>query len=629
LSDERSAPAGENDYDEIRAELRRRGYLEGRIERFVLRGVLSAGNRFGRLLGSALRASLIGGPLLGAVLAASAATANRPLLGAADLPLLWLYFAAMSIAGLFLLDLLATGAVVAFARRRPGRSATALRGAWLVGLPTVAYLVLLWWHRRPSSGPVEAILTLVAALLIGILVAWLGGLVSLAGLVGGRRDVPRRSRTGRIVLAVLVLPVAAALFLLRDAATGPGDAMPASAFDVDPRGTAVLFLGVDGLDARLVEVLAPRGAVDGLLGAMERGAVHPLRPDRPAEPPEVWTTLLTGVPASEHGITSLSAERLPGISTPLAPRAGPLPLGAALRFLLPSTTVPVSGRSRRVRTLWEIAALRDPSVAVGWWASWPASDSPGNGGYLVTDRALPKLLAGAPGDRDTRPGSLFDRMRTDFPDDLDRSRRAFAKAFGHLPDGEARRMAWESFLIDDHALTVTDRILEDAAVRQAFVYLPGLDILRDRLARRESPGETATLLDGPQAIEDYVRWLDGRVSGRFGARPGTRTVLVAEPGRRSGRSSEGFIVLHGPGIRPACVGTPLGSLDVAPLSLWLAGFPASREMPGRIPGNCLPRDPRVQDRIATWGRNELVETAGGSDYDDEMLERLRSLGYLQ
>ena len=78
------APVTEPGYEDVRRRLEERGYLRGRIERFVLRDVLTATAAGPSLVRSAARAALVGGPVLGALLAATVAVSNRPLVRAID-----------------------------------------------------------------------------------------------------------------------------------------------------------------------------------------------------------------------------------------------------------------------------------------------------------------------------------------------------------------------------------------------------------------------------------------------------------------------------------------------------------------------------------------------------------------
>ena len=86
------------------------------------------------------------------------------------------------------------------------------------------------------------------------------------------------------------------------------------------------MIGVDGLDGSLVEAYADRGGVDRLLELFSRGAVFPMRRP-PGEPPEVWTTIATGVEPEVHGVRSAGATRLPGVASPIAARSAPIAAG--------------------------------------------------------------------------------------------------------------------------------------------------------------------------------------------------------------------------------------------------------------------------------------------------------------
>ncbi len=614
-------------YETVRRKLLDRGYLHGPIERFVLRDLEGVRSGARPLFVAAAKAGLIGGPILGGLLGIAALLANRLALG--DLILLWAYFAALSTVVLFVLNIVVALPWMALARRRGARSSDAVFAGLIVALPTMVYLGLLWTRRHRGHAVTEDLLFLVLALAVALLVAWLAGMVSLAGIIGRTGQVPdRRRRTVLLALLVLV-PLGLLLFVSRGVLAEAGGLRPA-AFEPAGNTRRLVVVGVDGLEAGLVEAFEPRGVVSGLLDAMGRGAVFPFRRPADGEPAAVWTNLMTGMPAREHGVGGAGSERLPGVSTPLNAESGPMPLEAALRFLLPTETVPTSGHQRRVRTLWEIVALRQPAVAVGWWASWPAdtdtdADTPG---YVVSDRVLPKLLAGAGPDRDTLPGSLFGRMRSDFDGDRRRLQADFERFFGASGSASLDRWMWESFLIDGYALQWTERLMADPDVRAAFVYLPGLDILRERLALRGDGDGIAGVLATQAGLETYVGWLDRLFERMSAAEQAHDWVLLADPGRRAEVDSEGFVVIVGESVEPGCVAPQGSTLDAAPRVLRLLGFPTSREMPGTPADSCWSSGTPVPEVIETFGRKVPPRELPASDFDDEMVERLKSLGYL-
>jgi len=618
-----SQPDGTH-YEDVRQKLVERGYLDGRIEQFILGDILAERPGTWDLARTGLRAAALGAPILGGVLAGAAVAVNRPLLRAADAVVLWIYFSALAGAALFLLSLAAALAAGALARRRGARAADSIRASLLVALPTLTYLVVTWWQRRPIPDLAADALFLAAVLVCTLVVARLAGVVSLAGIIGRTGQVPDRSRRRILILVAVLVPLSAAALLVRNASQrGSAVAVAASSFEPDVSGDRLLFVGVDGLDSALVQDLEPHGAVAGLLDRMASGAVFPVRRAGEREPAEVWTTLMTGMPAEAHGVREAGGERLWGVAAPLRRDAGPAALEVAVRFLLPARTVPTTSAVRRVPTLWEIARLKIPSAAIGWWTSWPAANGGEGGGrgYVVSDRVLPKLLSGRAEDRDTAPVSLYARLAARFPAERSRIRGEFAARFAPLPRDLADA-AWESFLIDAFQWSTAQLLMQDPGVRAAFVYLPGLDILRLRL---QDPRHG--IHDVSLSLGSYVSWLDGILSEALERRDGWCVLLVADRGRAARVDAEGFaVVVRGP-AQPKCVGGILTEMDVTPLALSILGFPPSAEMAGAVPSECLDL-PSIAE-IPTYGRTGVPSDPAPSDFDPEMVERLRSLGYVR
>jgi hypothetical protein len=127
-------------------------------------------------------------------------------------------------------------------------------------------------------------------------------------------------------------------------------------------------------------------------------------------------------------------------------------------------------------------------------------------------------------------------------------------------------------------------------------------------------------------VESYLRWLDETVFAEA-ARASSRVVLVAIPAQCD-RLGGGFVAVAGGGAQPRCVGPPVANIDVAPIALEALGLPESREMDGRVPAAC-PLGPARPTPIATWGRRGASVSGTVSAYDPEMVERLKSLGYLR
>ena len=104
-----------------------------------------------------------------------------------------------------------------------------------------------------------------------------------------------------------------------------------------------------------------RGDLPVLARLIDGGGRAVLRAEPPLYSPVVWTTLATGFPPSEHGVTQLEM---------------PDPTGDA----------PILAASfhRRRAALWQMVSAGGKDVGiVGWWTRWPAEPVRGT---LVSDR---------------------------------------------------------------------------------------------------------------------------------------------------------------------------------------------------------------------------------------------------
>ena len=613
-------------YDAVRRRLKERGYLTSHLDRFVLLPAVASRSAFRVVLGTAAKAALVVGPLLGGLLAAVLAWSERPLERWTDLPILWVYLLAPATFAVFALDVLIALAVGALAGRRGPRPVDPGSVASVAGLLALAYVLAVWWIRSGDGRVVEDLLFVLVALPVVVAIGRLAGLVSIAGLLGRTGDVPelrRRSRGALLAIAVMAAGIALGARAVLGFGGRPVGLVP---FGPPARVASVLVIGIDGLEGALVAALDERGALPNLLGALERGATFPLHRIGSAEPAEVWTTIATGLPAEEHGVGGAGVDTLPGVRTTLR---GALPLWTAWRLLLPARTVPASGSVRRAPALWEIASEHAGTAVVGWWATWPVPvDERPHGEsrarYVVSDRVLPKLLAELPADRDTLPAALRDRLASRFAGEIERLRLDFSSRFAGVPPG-FQEWAWDSYLIDSFATDRLRDLLSDDQVGVGFVYLPGLDILRHRLAGVPRSAGDLGVFEVLRVLELYVAALDERLAPLL-ASDRSHTVVVADRGRTG--ETEGFVAVRGAAAEIACVGPAVGPLDLAPLILDLMGFPASAEMPGRTPSACLASTNGPPGQVATYGR--LPRGDRGMSVDDpEILERLRSLGYLR
>jgi hypothetical protein len=270
---------------------------------------------------------------------------------------------------------------------------------------------------------------------------------------------------------------------------------------------------------------------------------------------------------------------------------------------------PATSVLRRTKTFWNVASEKGLRVAVvNWWATWPADAV---NGAIVTERALFKLEKGGAFERETWPPELFARL-------------------GPLA---ARAAADKPREIDAFALESARMLrLPDPPDLEA-VYLPGLDIATmQQLGEGGGPG-LASLDARLDTVRAYYRFVDGVIGEAVDeCTPDDVLVVVGDPGRMARRAggAEGLLVLRGSPVAPGDLG-PVSERDVAPTVLHLAGLPVSRELEGRALEASLGAGFRAAHPVRTvdsYGRRPPTRPAE-SAFDRDMLEELRSLGYVQ
>jgi hypothetical protein len=289
-----------------------------------------------------------------------------------------------------------------------------------------------------------------------------------------------------------------------------------------------------------------------------------------------------------------------------------------------------TGLQRRSKTFWEVAAdFGLQTSVVNWWASWPA---PAGSGIVLSDRATLRLERGGELDAEIAPASLYTSLTPEWPSLRDQARRQILMTFEGTDTADAAvlRRAAEQDAVPT-ALAV--RLLAESTDLRA-IYLSGLDIAQHTLTGGAGGAglPASTLAARVDAIERYYEFLDRLLAPLVDdPRPGSIVALLADPGRSASRGP-GLLVLAGTGVRAGARQGGSGA-DVAPTILYLLGVPVSRELPGRARTDLV--DPSFVSRVPvrsldTYGRRTIgPRPPGSTPLDQEMLERLRSLGYVR
>lgn len=634
--------AAPHDLEQVRAELRRLGYLSHRFDRFLLQDALAPRRPWRSLAALAAKVGLLAGAPLALALAFALAAANGSLARSPlDLFPLFLHLlapAAVVVGVAFLVLCAALTLVLAISHVRR-IEALALAVALIAGAAALAFGA---WRLRDLTAEARpwqlAVLAVAAPAAIYALVKLVyGGLLALA--IRLTDHAPESRLFSRRWPGVALAVAAFLLFLPAVLAVGRTSPSPPPSLPAAP-GDRVLLVGVDGVLPAEVDYLVARGELPALAGmAAEGGLLGYRRP--PDEPPAVfWTTVATGRRAAEHGVTAIDSYRPLGVTTPLA-RSGPLraywsrvaePLGLAEHR-------PVLAYRRRAFTVWELAARGGtPVVAVDWWGTFPAEPLPG----LVVAHGAYQLLedadGGPGGDPEGDPsGGGVAQSRAVAPEaalgEVAEMRRAAAAVadvdfLAAAIPGRGEEIDRLALAPDRFYRAVFERWAARPAVRAGAIYLPALDIA----AQGWSGGEVA--------FADLVRHELGAVdellarTAAAAGEEGWTVAVVLDPGRRGGGEGRA-VIWRSRGCAPAeaeaepgaeaepAVLPEIAPAEIASALLRALGLPQSEELPPPPEVCTWPQPPA---RLATYGeRGRPPATAAESD---EYLESLRSLGYL-
>jgi len=398
-------------------------------------------------------------------------------------------------------------------------------------------------------------------------------------------------------------------------------------------GIKVAVIGLDGADWELIDPLIARGRLPNLARLKAGGAWGPMRSMDPMLSPLLWTTVATGKPPEQHGIIDF-----------------------LVRDARTGKPVPVSSRARKVKALWNMLGdAGRTSDIVAWWATWPAEPTEG---HIVSDRVAYSTFSFTQG--------LEDAAGATWPKEYFAAIRGRLVVAAAIPDAELRRFADatpEEFrrlaTIVASARSYQAAGLDLLAQGQPdlfALYYQGIDEVSHRFAHFMPP-KMAMVTDDEfrryrGTVEAYYEYQDallGAILGRLA--PETIVIVLSDHGFRNGtgRPNEppyiegkpglwhrryGIFMMAGPQVRPGHLDTT-SLLDVAPTVLYLLGLPIAEDLSGRIVDEAI--DPRFRARIAVrtipsyegiGAAAAAADLVADSEVDAEMIEKLRSLGYI-
>ena len=415
---------------------------------------------------------------------------------------------------------------------------------------------------------------------------------------------------------------------------------PAARSPSPPGPRRVIWIALDGLDPDWMDRLAREGRVPNWSRIAREGRVAKLASYVPMLSPIVWTTEATGVGPEVHRV--LDFQEIDAAS---------------------GRKAPVSGFSRAVPAVWNLASAAGKTVGVvGWWATHPAEVVRG---FLISDRASP-ILFDAPPSGAAYPPSLDARVRAAAAKDGEVG-VADVRPYVNLPDGDiARGLASADGMRDP--VFALGRILASTRVNQrlarelydrerpdfATVYFEGPDEIGHVFAPEAAPAPAcvaaADAAKFGAAAARYYGTIDA-ILGQWMRRAredGAVLLVTSDHGFKWGddrpcaRSSnewttaafwhrpDGIFAAWGEGVVPGRDREHPTVFDVAPTVLALLGLPADVRMAGhpiREAFGGLPSIPAA--RSSETLRVERVASAPVSAAEaSENAKKLVALGYL-
>lgn len=640
---ESPVPDSEIRVDELRTRLLSLGYLDAGVDRFVLGPARGTRRPLVIAALASLRIGLLAAALLGPA-AAVGISARFPGLvtSPTDAIVVALYLALLFGVAATIVSFLASLIVVrlplsGIARR--GRAVSRAAGA-VVGGACLVYLTL-WWRIANSDlaslSPWWTASVLVIAVTISFLLGHATAITAFAVIVASHPEATAtaapRGSSGRLTLAAGVLAFAAGAALLLIAAPAPARDVPPPNLAVVSPGLRLRVVAIDGFDPAVMDRLSDEGRVPHLTGALAAGVIR-FTAGAVREPAREWTTIATGQPPDVHGVHGLETRRVAGLQGSVASgrQEG---LGRALRatsdmlrLTRPSTA---SGTELRSKTIWEVTAdagLR-PAV-VNWWATWPATATGANPPIILSDRATLRLERGGALDGEIAPAVLYERLRNDWPairlESLERIRTLLPVS----SDPETAAALQRAAEVDAVQVTLATRV-QSPSLDLLAIYLPGLDIAQHALFGSGNALAPSALETRLAALRDYYVYLDGLLKDTLVPDSDELVVVLAQPGRIAS-IDRGLMAVRGAAAATGVSGDGR-AIDIAPTILYGLGVPLSRELAG-VPilgvfsAGFLQRFP--VRAVESYGRRAAPPgLREGQPLDQEMIERLRSLGYVR
>jgi predicted AlkP superfamily phosphohydrolase/phosphomutase/tetratricopeptide (TPR) repeat protein len=404
----------------------------------------------------------------------------------------------------------------------------------------------------------------------------------------------------------------------------------------------IIWLGLDGLDWELLDRLTAQGRMPNWKRLTAEGYSARLTSFMPVLSPVVWTTIATGVGPDVHRVLDFQE---------VEPATG--------------QKMPISGNSRAVPAIWNVASAQGRSVGVvGWWATHPAEEIQG---FFVTDHASPILFQGLSRAGVAYPGNLAPGVETVVARDGRVPDEDLAQ-YLDIPQPEITRQRASGGALENPVVALgsilgatraQQRIARDLYDRNrpdlTVLYLEGTDAIGHVFASFVPPKMTCVSDDDfakfHRAVDEYYALVD-KLLGQWMRRAqedGATLIVNSDHGFKWGadrpceRSSlnpstaafwhrlDGVFAAWGARVRPSTTRGSASVFDMAPTLAALLDLPVDPRETGRPIADAFASLPRVASRKGLFESiavRRVQAEAMSQKEASEYAARLRSLGYL-
>ncbi|MEL7061580.1 MAG: alkaline phosphatase family protein, partial [Acidobacteriota bacterium] len=434
-----------------------------------------------------------------------------------------------------------------------------------------------------------------------------------------------------------------------------------------------IVIGWDGADWDFMLPLIRDGQLPNLERLMREGTYGTLASMRPTLSPAIWTTIATGASPADHGILHFYNQR------PVLARWWNRlhNFGELHRRMF-------TNADRQRRAIWNLVSDAGREVlVVGYHNTFPVEDVEGMmvSNYLVQDSVATSMQMDSGSDSGALASALVDpidalgavlELQKEVQGEMPEAIQQFASFDGvdlteFIRDSRRLEVGTDqkpyflvhAWLFDEVVARIADAFYDEVAPDLAMVHFQAIDWAGHRFLYYHAPelydaydwsAETRARLDADiplygETVASFYRYLDDWLGRLLAHRDETTGVLVmSDHGFQTNGDPDltgehydapaGMIVLAGPGVRHDHRLDGATVYDVMPTLAQSLGLPIAEDLDGEVMVDAfcpqaLAATPAT--RVASYGGSEAYapDISRPADLDRELLEQMRSLGYIQ